>query len=191
MRRIVLQKGDRLFLEDSFYQIIKGKLVLKDILKNGKVIITDYCAREGEIIGDYLQFSENKKILKPDIAVEVEALEKTIIEEFEFSENELKKSRAFEKIMNQLLKNSMLKFMMHLYDKKGYLLLILKLYANSTGEILKKEVNYNNFNISKSQFYLIYSKLKDEGYLCERREKIYLNLNKIEEYLMLFDSDLD
>ena len=60
---------------------------------------------------------------------------------------------------------------------------ILKLYNNDSGFISKKELNYENFNISKSQFYLIFSKLKKEKYILDDSEGIYLNLKKIDSYL--------
>ena len=51
------------------------------------------------------------------------------------------------------------------------------------GYVYKKEISYENFNISKSQFYLIYSNLKKENFLSEVDNKIFLNLKKIDPYL--------
>ena len=53
----------------------------------------------------------------------------------------------------------------------------------------KKEISYENFNISKSQFYLIYSKLKKEKYVTEDKNIIKLDIEKINEYLNHLELD--
>ena len=51
----------------------------------------------------------------------------------------------------------------------------------------RQEINYENFNISKSQFYVLFSKLKQERFLKEEKNDIFLNLEKIDSFLNLFE----
>ena len=89
----------------------------------------------------------------------------TIIEEFKFEKRTLITNLEFSKIISQLLKENIFKLFYHLYDKKGYLLAILKFYADEKGILLKEQLHYENFLMSKSLFYNVYTDLKDEKYI--------------------------
>ena len=184
---IKLNPHEKYYLDGRFFLIKKGKVITKDILPNGKVISNENCLREGEIVGNFFNFLKCEYLSVPEIDIEVEALEKTILEEFKFSHPEIISNVIFEKMLSQLIKKSTIKFLYQLYDKKGYMLAILKLYADSKGKIPKKEINYENFNISKSQFYVLFSKLKQERFLKEEKNDIFLNLEKIDSFLNLFE----
>lgn len=186
---IKLSPHEKFYLDDKFFLVKKGKVIAKDILANGKVISNENCLREGELIGNFFNFLNCDSISIPSIDIEVEALENSILEEFKFSEIDILNNIVFEKILSQLIKKSTIKFLSHLYDKKGYILAVLKLYANSKGIIPKKEIRYENFNIGRSQFYAIYSNLKEEKFLNEDKNIIYLNLDKINIFLDLFEND--
>ena len=179
---IFLKKNEKYYIDDKFFLIKKGKVVTRDILANGKVIANEYCLEEGEIIGNFFSFS-NEKFEIPEIHIEVDALEETELLEFEFSKSEILSNQIFGKVLKQLVQRSVIKFLYQLYDTKGYIMAILKLYANDLGIIRKKEVNYENFNISRSQFYLLFLSMKKEGYLKENKEYINLDLEKIDNYL--------
>ena len=182
MQEIFLNKNDKYYVDDKFFLIKKGKVVTKDVLANGKVIANEYCLEEGEIIGNFFSFS-NERFEIPEIHIEVDALEETELLEFEFSKNEILNNKIFGKVLKQLVQRSVIKFLYQLYDTKGYIMAILKLYADGLGVIRKKEINYENFNISRSQFYLIFLNMKKEGYLKEDKEHISLDLQKINTYL--------
>lgn len=183
MLKVDLSSNEKYYLDGRFFLITKGKVITKDILANGKIISNESCLREGELVGNFFNISSNFNVNLPEIDVEVEALEETTLEEFKFSKKDILKNTVFEKMLSQLIKKSIIKFLYQLYDSKGYILAILKLYANSDNEIPKKEISYENFNISKSQFYLIYSKLKKENYIIEEKNLVKLNIEKINEYL--------
>lgn len=183
MLKVDLSSNEKYYLDGRFFLITKGKVITKDILASGKIISNENCLREGELIGNFFNISSNFNVNLPEIDVEVEALEETTLEEFKFSKKDILKNTVFEKMLSQLIKKSIIKFLYQLYDSKGYILAILKLYANSDNEIPKKEISYENFNISKSQFYLIYSKLKKENYIIEEKNLVKLNIEKINEYL--------
>lgn len=183
MLKVDLSSNEKYYLDGRFFLITKGKVITKDILANGKIISNENCLREGELVGNFFNISSNFNVNLPEIDVEVEALEETTLEEFKFSKKDILKNTVFEKMLSQLIKKSIIKFLYQLYDSKGYILAILKLYANSDNEIPKKEISYENFNISKSQFYLIYSKLKKENYIIEEKNLVKLNIEKINEYL--------
>ncbi len=189
MLKVDLNSREKYYLDGRFFLIRKGKVIAKDILASGKVISNENCLREGEVVGNFFNISSSYSLMLPEIDIEVEALEDTILEEFKFSKKEITNNTVFEKMLSQLIKKSIIKFLYQLYDKKGYILAILKLYANSKGEIPKKEISYENFNISKSQFYLIYSKIKKENYLVEEKEIVRLNVEKINKYLNLLELD--
>ncbi|MEG0235846.1 MAG: hypothetical protein RR523_04755 [Cetobacterium sp.] len=184
---IKLNPREKYYLDGKFFLIRKGKVITKDILPNGKIISNENCLREGEIIGNFFNFLKCEYLSVPEIDIEVEALEKSILEEFNFSQLDIVGNVIFEKMLSQLIKKSTIKFLYQLYDKKGYILAILKLYANSEGRIPKKEINYENFNISKSQFYALFSKLKQEKFLEEEKNEIILDVNKIDSFLNLFE----
>lgn len=189
MLKVDLSSNEKYYLDGRFFLITKGKVITKDILASGKIISNENCLREGELIGNFFNISSNSNLKLPEIDIEVEALEETTLEEFKFSKKEILNNTIFEKMLSQLIKKSIIKFLYQLYDSKGYILAILKLYANSNNEIPKKEISYENFNISKSQFYLIYSKLKKEKYVTEDKNIIKLDIEKINEYLNHLELD--
>ena len=183
-RTITLNKKDRYFLDGKFFLVKKGKLISRDILETGKIITNENCLKEGELIGNFFEFLPENNLMIPEVDIEVEALEDgTILEEFNFSSSDVLKNVYLEKIITQLIKKSMIKFFYQLYDTKGYIMAILKLYADNNGKIFKHEINYENFNISRSQFYLIYANLKKEKFIFERESVVSLDLNKINDYL--------
>lgn len=182
MQKIFLNKNEKYYIEDKFFLIKKGRVITKDILANGKVIANEYCVEEGEIIGNFFSFL-NEKFEIPELHIEVDALKETELLEFEFSKNEVLNNKIFEKVLKQLIQRSVIKFLYQLYDTKGYIMAILKLYADEYGTIIKKEISYENFNISRSQFYLLFFNMKKEGYLKEDKKHINLNLEKINTYL--------
>lgn len=182
--KINLDQYERHYLDGKFFIVKKGKLVSRDILDSGKIITNENYLKEGDLIGNFFEFLPDNNIILPEIDIEVEALEDgTILEEFEFSADDIFQNIYFEKILMQLIKKSMIKFFYQVYDTKGYIMAILKLYADDEKTIAKKDINYENFNISRSQFYLIYSKLKKEKFIIEKEKKIILNIEKIDEYL--------
>ena len=56
------------------------------------------------------------------------------------------------------------------------------IYADEKGILLKEQLHYENFLMSKSLFYNVYTDLKDEKYIKEVNKNIKLNLNKIDKY---------
>lgn len=185
MDTILLNKNDKYYLDGKFYIIKSGKIISRDILENGKIITYENYLAAGEIIGNFFKFINIKDIYIPDIDIEIEAVEdETLLEEFELNYNTLSyKESSASKVIDHLIKKNLIKFFYQLYDKQGYILAILKLYNNENGFIYKKDINYENFNVSKSQFYLILSKLKKEKYILDMQDCIYLNLKKIDSYL--------
>lgn len=184
---IRLNPSEKYYIDGKLFLIKKGKVITKYILPNGKIISNENCLREGEIIGNFFSFLKCNYFSVPEVDVEVEALENSLLEELKFSELELLNNCVVEKMLSQLIKKSIIKFLYQLYDKKGYILAILKMYVDSKGRIPKKEIKYENFNISKSQFYAIFSKLKEDKFLKEKENEIILNLKKIDSFLDCFE----
>lgn len=65
--------------------------------------------------------------------------------------------------------------------KKGSVL--LKINSDSNGVVEKKNVSYENLNMSKTQYYSILMLVKKENLLKEEKKRIILNLKKIDEKL--------
>lgn len=184
MNIISLDKQQRYFLDGKFFLVKKGRIIARDILENGKIITNENYLVEGDLIGNFFILLPKSDLFIPEIEIEIEALEdNTILEEFKFFSETIFSNIYLEKVVIQLIKKSMFKFFYQLYNTKGYILAILKIYLNNRNFILKKEIHYENFNISKSQFYLIYSKLKKENFITESNNKIFLNLDKVNAYL--------
>lgn len=189
MCSIILKKSEKYFLDKKYFLVKNGKVRSWDILENGKNVINENIFKKGEIIGNFFNcLSKDIKILVPEVGIEIEALEnETELEEIDIPLKDLIKNSYLEKIINHLIRTNFIKFLYQLYDTKGYILAILKFYADGDEKLLKTELKYENFSISKSQFYLVYSKLKEEKYIKEREKSIYLNIRKIDNYLKKFE----
>lgn len=180
---ISLKKDEKLFLGNKFYLIKKGSILLKKILENGKVISYENILKKDEIIGDFFTLSEINFLILPEIEIEIEALEETLIEEIEISKNELNNNPIFKKLLNQLIKQCIIKFISYVCDPVKILLILLKINSDSNGVVEKKNVSYENLNMSRTQYYSILTLLKKENLLKEEKKKIILNLKKIDKKL--------
>lgn len=189
MNNITLRRNEKYFLDEHFLMIKKGKIVTRGILETGKVIANENCLEEGEIIGNFFNFLVEKSEMIPKIGIEIEALEDNcVLEQFNLP-NKIFEDFYFQKLLFQLIKKSIIMFLYHLYGKKGYILATMKLYVNEEGYIPKKNIKPENFNISRSQFYLLCGKLKEEKFFYEKNNKIYMNMQKIDKYLEQFLKD--
>ncbi|MGL5459784.1 MAG: hypothetical protein ACRDBY_09235 [Cetobacterium sp.] len=183
MLEVSLKKDEKLFLGNKFYVIKKGSVLLKKILENGKVISYENILKKDEIIGDFLTLSEINFLILPEIEIEIEALEETLIEEIEISKNELNNNPIFKRLLNQLIKQYIIKFISYVCDPVKVLLILLKINSDSNGVVEKKNVSYENLNMSKTQYYAILTLVKKENLLKEEKKRIILNLKKIDEKL--------
>lgn len=183
-KKITLNKKQVYFLDHKFFLLKKGKIISRYILENGKIISNESCIKAGEFIGNFFSFLPTDLYFVPDFEIEIEALEdNTILEEVDTDFFENLKNSPVEKIIIQLIRNTYIKYFQHLYNTKGYIMSVLKLYADTRKTIVKDEINHENFNVSRSLFYATYSKLKKENFITEKDKIIYLNSNKIDTYL--------
>lgn len=184
MKKIKLKKDERYFLDNTFFIIKKGRVLVRSILSTGKVIVTEYHYEEGEIVGNFFKFIDNKKLNFPEVGIEIEAFMDTELEEIVFLEKYFTENILLQKVTKHLTKRLIIEFLRNIYDSKGYILSILKLYANDNMLVNKKDMNFEVFNISKSQYYLKISELKKENYIEDVGEKWKLNLREIKKYLI-------
>lgn len=182
---ILLNKNNKFYIDNKFYVVNKGRVITRNILENGKIITNEICLTSGDVICNFFSFlSPNNDIYIPEIDIEIESLEnETEIEVLDFNLQQIKNNLILYKLIEQLCKKLLIKLFYHLYNTQGYILAILKLYTDENGLILKKNINYENFNISRSQFYLIISKLKKEKFILEFEDYMCLNLKKVNLYL--------
>ena len=185
MERIVLKKKERYFLREKFYIIVEGSVNVYEIFENGKYLPKEIAFKKGEIVGNFFQTFQTKNLLLPESEVEIVAIEdNTIIEEFNFQSKFSDVNIELNQVIIQLLKENIFKLFYHFYDKKGYFLAILKFSADEEGKIPKEKLHYENFLMSKSQFYNVYNNLKNEKYIFETGKNVELNMKKIEEYFL-------
>lgn len=178
-----LRKNEKFFLENRFYLIKRGSILLKKILENGTVISCENILKKDEIIGNFLTLSEANFLKLPEVEIEIEALEETIIEEVEISKIELNKNPILKRLLNQLIKQYIIKFIPYICDSMKLLLILLKINSDSNGIVDKKNIGYENLNMSRTRYYSILSIIKKEKFIKEDKKKIFLNLKKINEKL--------
>lgn len=185
MNTILINKNKKFYLDNNYTFIVReGKVTTRNITANGKVTVCEICLKKGDLILNYFEFfKKNELASKSEIDLEIEALEDTILEKISISSKDIL-NQYYLKILDQLTNKTTLDFLYQIYPTKGYILSQLKLYGNENGIIVKKEVKVEDFNIGKTQFYKNYSELLNDKYLIEKEGKIYLNLKKINEYLL-------
>lgn len=187
---MLLKKGDFLYLEDDFFVVKDGQILIRYVLENGKVIVDEYYFGKGEIIGNFISML-NHKLAIPEIEIEMEALEDSKLEMIKFPYDELGENEILKKSFETLVKTFVEKLLFEIYDTSGYIMSVFKYYANERGEVSKKQLKYEYFKIGKSQYYLILAKLKYAGYFVEADKIITLNMEKVDKYLENYTRDLD
>lgn len=186
MKKIILKSYERYsLLEEEVFILKKGKVITKSIASTGKIINNNTFLKEGEILFNWFDFSDEENTL--EIELEVEALENSILEKIEFFKT--KNQVLYQKMLFQLMRKNILEMQYHLYNTKGYILVTLKKFACDNGGLDKRIMKPEYFNIGKSQFYKIYKEIKEDGFLIEKNAKMYLEFDKIKEYLIGLKND--
>lgn len=183
MLRIHLEKNEKFFLGDKFFIVKKGEVVVKKLLENGEIIVNENYVKTGEIIGNFFLLTEIDYLELPNVEIEIESLENVTLEEIKISKDDISNNLIFKKLFSQLIKQYIIKFLSHVYDTQRFILSLLRLNSDLDGVIMKKNINYEYFNISKSQYYLLLGNMKKEKLFKEDRNKILLDLKKIEKVL--------
>lgn len=181
MKKITLESYEKFSLsEDEIFILKEGKVITKSIAPSGKIISNNTCLKKGGILFNWFSFCNEEDNL--ELEIEVEALETSILEELKISKK--MDERIYRAMLFQLMRKNVIELQYQLYNTKGYILTTLKMYACEKGILSKKSVKPEYFNIGKTQFYKIYKEIKEEGFLMEKRDKIYLDIIKIDEYLL-------
>lgn len=177
-----LKKYQKYYLgKTEVFKIISGKIITRHIISNGKVLINEIYLTKNDIIIDYFNnFNNTKLSYNFEIDTEVEAMENSELEKINIFDNSLYSNKIIKQLTNQLFLN----LLYHIYDTKGYILTKLKISANKQGELFKKEIKVENYNLGKTQFYKIYSELKKEEFFVENKDKVILDLSKVNHYLL-------
>lgn len=178
---MTLKASNTLELKNGFFLIKKGKVFVRSIFENGKIIGSNIIFQKGDIVGDFLKLvpidieSFHLNIILEIIAIEDCEFEKIEIPNFP---NNDEQTNLYEKIIFQLAKKHALDILYILLPKNLYIIAVLSLMSQQ-GIINKKNINPENFNMSKSQFYNLYSKIKKEKIFTEKKEQICLNLKEV------------
>ena len=126
MKKTVLQPYEKFFLlREKIFILKDGKIITKSIMSNGKIISNNTCLKKGEILFNWFNFFNEENNL--EIEIEVEALEKTTLEELTISKK--LDENIYQKMLFQLIKKNIIELQYQLYDTKGYILTKLKIYA--------------------------------------------------------------
>lgn len=177
---IFLTKGERFYLGKDFFIIKKGVIKLHYLFESGKILNNECFLKEDEVIGNYFLLDDNNQYFNFEIEVEIEVLEDTILEKINVLQFEVFNSAAVKSCFFTLIKHLTKNFLQNILNSEKYILAIFKMNSNSSGEIPKTLIKFEHFNISKSNFYLIYNRLKEKKYFKERENKIILNMKKID-----------
>ena len=189
-KKLKLEKNEIIFLEDNkVYKITSGKIFLRNIFSNGKVINNEFPFIKNDLVGNWFNICNVYEELTKDLAIEVQAIEDTT---FEVScKNELLenlKNDTFgilQYLIEQLLKKYVMSICFHMYAKKGYILSVLLLHSDEIGNVPKELLNHEVFNLSRSQFFPTLSELKKDSLMTKTSKTVRLNRIKIEKYLEL------
>lgn len=170
-----LKAGESLFLYGGIYIIKSGKVLSKQIFDNGKVLLNTCYLEKGELIGNFFGLSQDIPV--PEFYIEIIATKDTVLEKIHLSPlNTLKEGSIYQKIIYQLLIRINLEIHSKIVDKKEFILFISNLLSNPDGSVDKKIISPEIFNMSKSQYYLILSKLNEEKKISDGINKILLLL---------------
>ena len=186
MKEIVIREKETFEISNKFYIVKKGKIILKNIFPNGKVVTNEHWMKSGDLIGEFLNHFTLQKIDLPYIEIEVKALEDTVLEEIDLDLKKLKENPLMNNLLSSFVKLHVFQLLYHFYDTKGYILSVLRLYADNNDIISKEKFNVEHINISKSQFYNVFGQLRRLGFVREKGKKIYLNSEKMKQYLAEF-----
>ena len=181
--KVNLKNYERYELNEKLFIVREGKANLKYSLSSMKEMTSEMLYQRGDIVANFFCFVDELDL--PEVYIEVEALTDIVLEEIPISKKDILQNLYMRKIVLQLIKGSIVRFFYQVYDTKTYMLLLMMFYADEKNKISKKDISYENFNISRSAFYLHYSELKDQGYIRERNGIIKLNIKKINELLMI------
>lgn len=189
MKAINLKKKETVYLDENhIYMLEKGKLIIREVFVSGKIVSNECPIERGEIVGNLFSIFEVEEELTEGMAIEIEALEDSVltVANFGMDIDVIKKDQnnIIGNMLRQILKKNLMNTFYHLYDKKGYILSVLRLYADSNGMISKKTINPEIFNLSRSQFYAVLSEIKNGDYIIESGDGYKLNKEAIKEYLL-------
>lgn len=188
--KIKLEKNEYKVLEDDkIYYIYKGKILVRYIFSNGKVVNNEIYLEKGDMVGNFFKILRIYENIARDIAIEIEALEDT---ELNISNSqELIKSLQNDKfgmlknLVEQMLKKQLINILHHKYGKKGYILATLLLHSGKDGEIQNELLNHERFNLSRSQFFLTMGELKKDYIVTKCKKGVKINKVEAEKYLEL------
>ncbi|MGL5050870.1 MAG: hypothetical protein ACRCZR_05695 [Cetobacterium sp.] len=173
MKMIRLEKGESFYIENKCYVILEGRGIVKYILPDGKVIVNECILEKNNIAYNLLNLNLdliNKTLLFKEAEGLFKAFEETLVQEVEIN-YDLKK-----KLYNQLIESYILKEMNLMMTSVEYVLFTLKKYSKNK-YVCKEVISYDDFNLSRSQFYLVLQKLKKNRYLIERENGYILVKN--------------
>ena len=189
-KKIKLEKDEYKVLEDDkIYYIYKGKILVRYIFSNGKVVNNEFYLEKGDMVGNFFKILKIYENIARDIAIEIEALEDTelnISNSQELIENlQNDKFGILKNLVEQILKKQLINILHHKYDKKGYILATLLLHSSENGEIQNELLNHDRFNLSRSQFFLTMGELKKDYIVIKYKKGVKINREEAEKYLEL------
>lgn len=191
-KKLKLPVGKILFLEsDKIYSIECGRGILRERLGNGKCISHEHPIVAGEIIGGpalFLKEAVGDEILLQNLELELEILEEadiSIISAEKISPGHLpveERAQLLHGMVSLLQKRRISHSAYHAADKQAHILSILRRFADKRGCVPRSVIRPELFNVSKSQFYLLFRELMRKGYLKKLDGFYKINHKKAMEY---------
>lgn len=168
---INLIENEIMLLDSNFFILKKGEIIVRYIFEDGKISNFEFPLNPGDINGNFFNLLSDDSPFYNEVTVEIQANKDSTIEVFELDSNKVD-FEILNKMILQLTKQLIIKLWFQLYSKENFILLLLRIYTKKYNKSLKKHIKYEIFNISRSQFYLLYSKLKKQKNIIEKLGRI-------------------
>lgn len=174
--QILLKNSNVFNLDSELFLIKQGKVLLKYVFNNGKVFNCIFT--KDEIVGDFFYFFNINFFKKFNIEFYLEVVAISDLVKLEQIHFEKDLNTFNNKLVQQLLKQTFINHLQVIFPKQvSFLITLLALSEN--GIVYKNNCNFENFHMSRSMFYNIYSGLKKDNFFLEKKEKLFLDSFKI------------
>lgn len=172
---IILRESNSLILDSQFFLVKRGRGFIRVIFENGQVY---NCAfHSGDIVGNFFSFHKPNFLDNFQLPFHFEIVTISEFTELELLDLNYVNDNFINQFVIQLLRQNFINIVHFLLPKQlSFLLTLLDISEN--GIVNKECLTYENFHMSKSSFYSIYSQMKKEKILSEGKNSILLNMAK-------------
>lgn len=173
---IILREGNSLILDSQFFLVKKGKGFIRVIFENGQVYNCTF--HNGDIVGDFFSIHRPSFLDNFHLPFHFEIMTISEFTELELLDIKYVNDNFCNQFVSQLLRQNFINIIHFLLPKQlSFLLTLIDISEN--GVVNQECLTYENFHMSKSSFYSIYSQMKKEKILSEGKNRILLNMARV------------